>query len=291
MTGTYRFDAATAVTATGVPGRWRCAVDPEWTIGGRPNGGYLLALATRAALAEVDARGGEHLDPLAVSGAYLAVAPAGPLDVDVEVLRTGRGTSVLRATVHAPQDDEAYVAVTLTCGTLPAAGRGHRHDAVPPVALPPLERCVRLPAGTKDYEAPLLGQVAEHVDPDCLGWVTGPPSGRGELRGYLTFDDGRPPDALALLLAADALPPATFDLGLTGWVPTLQLSVWLRAHPAPGPLAVRQRVRVVDDGSASGGRSATVDETCDVWDSTGALVATGHQLASLRLGLSPRPAP
>jgi hypothetical protein len=57
--------------------------------------------------------------------------------------------------------------------------------------------------------------------------------------------------------------------------------VWLRAHPVPGPLRVRQRARVLDDGT--GGRSATVDETCDVWDADGTLVATGHQLAALLL--------
>src|SRR6185369_598975 len=73
------------------------------------------------------------------------------------------------------------------------------------------------------------------------GWAVGKPSGRGELRGWLRFDDGREPDTLALLTAVDALPPATFDLGVTGWVPTLELSCHVRAAPAPGALAVRQR--------------------------------------------------
>jgi hypothetical protein len=51
--------------------------------------------------------------------------------------------------------------------------------------------------------------------------------------------------------------------------------VYVRAIPAPGPLRVRLRVRLITDGR--------MDEECDVWDSTGALVATGHQLAALRL--------
>jgi hypothetical protein len=275
-----RFDAATAVTATPTPGRWAARVDPDFSVGGRTNGGYLLALATRAALAEVEANGGRHLDPLAVSGAFVAVAPPGQVEVAVDVLRSGRGSSVLRTTVRSA-DGTPYLDATVTCGTLPAAGSGHRYDAVAPVDLPAEEQCIRLPTDGPGFEVALMGKVAQRLDPACLGWVDGAPSGAGELRGWVRFDDSREPDALALLLAADCLPPATFDLGLGGWVPTLQLSVWLRAHPVPGPLRVRQRARVLDDGT--GGRSATVDETCDVWDADGTLVATGHQLAALLL--------
>src|SRR3712207_1610029 len=47
----YGFDLATAVR--GGPERWAAEVDPGWTVAGRPNGGYLLALATRAGLGAV----------------------------------------------------------------------------------------------------------------------------------------------------------------------------------------------------------------------------------------------
>jgi hypothetical protein len=85
-----------------------------------------------------------------------------------------------------------------------------------------------------------------------------------------------PPDPYAVLVALDILPPATFDLGLTGsWVPTMELTAYLRALPADGPLRVRQRARLVAD--------SRVDEDCQVWDSTGALVGSATQLAALRL--------
>jgi hypothetical protein len=58
-------------------------------------------------------------------------------------------------------------------------------------------------------------------------------------------------------------------------VPTLHLSAWVRGLPAPGPLVVRQSARLVE--------ASMVDETCDVWDSRGRLVATGHQLAGVRV--------
>jgi hypothetical protein len=49
--------------------------------------------------------------------------------------------------------------------------------------------------------------------------------------------------------------------------------------PAPGPLRARLRARLVI--------ADRVDEQCDVWDSTGRLVATAHQLAGIRLPETP----
>ena len=75
------------------------------------------------------------------------------------------------------------------------------------------------------------------------------------------------------------LPPATFDIEFSGWVPTLELTVYVRAQPAPGPVRVLQRAQLV-----TGGR---VDQTCLIWDRTGRLVAEGTQLAAIRLGWFP----
>jgi hypothetical protein len=120
----------------------------------------------------------------------------------------------------------------------------------------------------------------ERLDPASAGFAVGRGSGTGEIRGWVRLADGADPDPLALLVVADCLPPATFDLGLRGsWVPTLELTVYVRARPVPGPLQVRLKVRMITEGR--------VDEECDVWDSTGRLVATGHQLAALRLPAAP----
>jgi hypothetical protein len=72
-----------------------------------------------------------------------------------------------------------------------------------------------------------------------------------------------------------ATTPTTGSRSATRPTGTPPSSCHVRAVPAPGLLAVRQRVRHI-----AGGR---VDEECDVWDSTGRLVATGHQLAGLRI--------
>ncbi len=74
----------------------------------------------------------------------------------------------------------------------------------------------------------------------------------------------------------DAFPPATFEVAATGWVPTLQLTAYVRAVPAPGPVRVVHRAQVID--------AQKVDEVCFVWDARGRLVAQATQLAGVRLG-------
>ena len=77
-------------------------------------------------------------------------------------------------------------------------------------------------------------------------------------------------------MVVDALPPVTFDLGLPGWAPTLELTVHVRARPAPGWAVVRHATRNVSGGH--------FEEDCEVWDSTGTLVAQSRQLALLPRG-------
>ena len=93
------------------------------------------------------------------------------------------------------------------------------------------------------------------------------------MQGWLRTADGRDPDPMLLLLAVDALPPVTFDLGYTGWTPTLELTAHVRARPAPGWLRVRISTR-----NPAGG---LLEEDAEVWDSAGRLVAQSRQLAAV----------
>jgi len=80
----HAFDAATEVRAQ-ADGRYAATLDPAWSVGeGLLNGGYLMALGVRAALA-----GSIHPDPLAVSATFLRPLPAGAATVVVQPLRSG----------------------------------------------------------------------------------------------------------------------------------------------------------------------------------------------------------
>ncbi len=274
----YEFDRATAVDLRHADDDGRAVhdivVDPGWTIGDRPHGGYLLAVVARAAVAATAAvEGPDHPHVLSATVAYVASPTFGPAEVHSEVLRRGRGMSQVRA--RLVQGGAARVDATFTLGRMAEDSEPWwGGEAVP--AVPAADGVPRTSApGPAGIPMPIMDRVEMVLDPATAGFASGRPSGVGELRGRLRFVDGRPPDTLALLYAVDALPPATFDVGgTTGWVPTLSLTAYLRALPAPGPLTVRQRAGLVEAG--------TVDEACDVWDSRGRLVAQATQLAGIR---------
>ena len=93
------------------------------------------------------------------------------------------------------------------------------------------------------------------------------------MRGWFEFADGAPIDAFGLLAAADAFAPVCFNRPefQVGWAPTLELTVHIRAVPAPGPLRLRFHSRFIQNGM--------FEEDGEAWDSSGVLVAQSRQLA------------
>ncbi len=271
----FEFDAATAVRDRGDGTLFDLAIDAGWTVGPKPNGGYLLAAVARAGGAALGAVASPHRDPLAATAHYLAAPDPGPATVEVAVLRTGRTASQVRATLL--QDGRACVDAAFTFGTLPDPPPQPWWSDRELFDVAPIEECVRIPGNREGspFVVPIMDRSDLRLDPAVMGFAFGRPSGDANLRGWVSFADGRPIDPLALLFFLDALPPATFELVATGWVPTLSLTSYVRARPAPGPLRIRQRAHAVDEDR--------VDETCEVWDSTGRLVGQATQLAAIRI--------
>lgn len=247
------------------------AVHPGWTIAGKPNGGYLLAMLCRAAV-EV----GGHPDVMAASAHYLSPPDAGPVEVHAEVVRPGRSASQVRCRMF--QGGSVRVEALVTTGTVPDVdSKPYWTGGVPDHDIASFDRCVRLPGRTPTgMTVALLDVVDLRLDEPSLAFAAGRPRGLGELRGWLALPDGEDFDPLSLVFAVDAFPPATFDIEPTGWVPTFELTVYVRAHAVSGPVQVLQRAVLVD--------GERVDEICHVWDSSGRLVAHGTQLAGVRLG-------
>lgn len=283
----HAFDVATAVHHTSAPDAsgpvtYAVTIDDGWTVAGKPNGGYLAALSARAAGEALGVAGSTHRDPLATTVHYLRAPDVGDAEVHVEVLRVGRGASQARATVI--QDDQVCVEATFTMGTLADAATPPWWTAREEFAVAPYDDCIRLPAEREGspFVVPILDRADVRLDPAVLGFAVGAPSGHANLRGWISLADGRPSDPLAMLFFLDALPPATFELVRSGWVPTLSLTAYVRARPAPGPLRICQRAHAVD-----GDR---VDETCEIFDATGRLVGQATQLAAIRIPEGAEPA-
>lgn len=264
------FREVTALIRVG-EGRFTGDVHPSWTIGGKPNGGYLLAMTAAAATAEIP-----HPHPIAANAHYVRSPEPGPVEIVAEVLRAGRSASQARARLL--QDGHPCIEAVITASTLDPAAVPYWDEGAPTAGDVPFEACVPLPGRTPDgsVTVALMDQVDLRLEPASAGFTAGAPTGHGELRGWLALPGDGAFDPLSLLFAVDAFPPATFDVEFTGWVPTLELTVYVRALPAPGPVRVLQRAQLID--------GQRVDEACFVWDRTGRLVAQGTQLAGIRLG-------
>lgn len=260
---TALFDRDTAVSEV-ADGRYAAELTANWNIGDRPNGGYLLAVAGRAMGAA-----STRPDPLSLTGHFLSSPLPGPAVLDVERIRSGRAHATLGARLEVGGQERLRTLGVF--GALGATGGPTAVAATPPDLLP-LEECVaggaELPGG---FHVNLAEQFDTRFDPRTAGWVVGRPSGRAELGAWVRFADGREPDLWCLPLIVDALPPTIFGLGLSGWTPTLELTVHLRAHPAPGWLRLWTTTRVLVGGY--------LEEDAEVWDADGKLVAMSRQLA------------
>lgn len=239
-----------------------------WAYGaGILHGGWLLETITTAALQH-----SAHPHPLAVSAHYAAAPRVGSGELDVEVLREGRSVGSLRAQLR--QEGEPKVSTLITTGRLPEPGTTPRHLAAHPPQMPPPDACPRheMPEGLPRNG--IVEQLEMRLDPATAAWMSGSFGGGAEVRAWVRSAVGRQVDPLMLLTVADALPPVTLELGIPGWVPTLELTVYLRAVPVEGWLRCVQRARLVHGG--------WLDEECEVWDSSGQLVVQARQLAGYR---------
>ncbi|MEV4393542.1 thioesterase family protein [Nonomuraea sp. NPDC049607] len=242
-------------------------LDPGYSIGGPLNGGYLMAVVLRAA---VDASPFEH--PVSTTSQFLRSPVAGPAQVRVEPLKSGRTAAFARATLV--QDGVPQIESLITTATL--TGADPVYTDAPSVVMPQVEECVKLPDPKPENNMTLNAQMDMRFDPPTIAWLKGDPTGRPESRAYFRMAEPQDADPYVLALAVDALPPVVFSAGARGWAPTVELTWHLRALPAPGWLTLIGGGRLIADG--------WFDEEVEVWDSTGRLVAQSRQLARVGRG-------
>ncbi len=223
-----------------------------------PNGGYVMALPLRACQAL-----SEHPDPLTTSAHFLSPTAPGPVEISAEVVKAGRTTTTIATALS--QDDREKLRMLTTLGNLDARrGPSHSFLAAPELNGPFETRRSHL---IQEFPANFELRIPQEV----AGGAFGNPTGRPELGGTIAFADGRPPDLISIPVMADGFPPVAFNLGHAAWTPTLDLTIHFWNRPSPGPVTVWLRSGVVEKGFH--------DESGDVWDAEGRLVARSRQLA------------
>jgi acyl-CoA thioesterase len=238
-------------------------ITDRWSIGGRPNGGYLMGTILRAVSLRLT-----HPDPLTSTGHFLSPAEPGPAEIKVNVIKEGRSLSTAQAVLTQKGRDRLVALATF--GVLEDRGVTRISESAPvhgddlvssigrPVLFPIVERF--------EFEMPPEQARAAAGQPDHT-------EGPAEFVGRIRFADGMPASPLAFPLLVDAFPPTVYRLGLIAWTPTLELTTHTRGRPLPGPLTLRVRSRYLING--------LVEEDGELWDQTGALVGQSRQLAKI----------
>jgi acyl-CoA thioesterase len=261
----------TAVEAGDGPGRYRAKLSADWAIWG-PNGGYLAAVALRAAGARC---GLDSARPASFLCHFLGVASFDEVDLAVTPLRVAKRAESVRVTM-TQQGDRVLEALVWTVAD------GLYHDAAPPPEAPPPDELPSvedlLPADAPPRYA-FWGNLEERPVEPFENWETrkaGEPRWLGwmRFRPQPCFDDpfvdaGR----LAIMVDTFQWPAATraYDGGsLEHVAPSLDLACRFHRRPLNQPwLLVEARSPVAEGGLVAG--------TASVWDTQGRLLASGGQ--------------
>ena len=259
----HPFDEDIALSLPSAAG-FKAQVTKNWSINGNPNGGYLMALVANAMHNRSEKKS------LSIStAAYLSRCIPGSADIFVEHI--GLSKSFDRWESKLFQDGREIVRAM---GTFMDDANGvmeKRYEkSAPDVAK--VEDCIQIPPMG---EYTLYNRMDVRLDPRCAGWFQGSRIDISEHKGWLRFQQDRPWDAPAVLLAADSFPPPVFaSQGMIAWVPTIEFSVNIRHIPATPWLKCVFRTHFIHNG--------ILEEDGEIWDENNELVAISRQIAQFR---------
>ncbi|MER6666784.1 thioesterase family protein [Amycolatopsis japonica] len=259
------FDEACATRSLG-DGTFTAVLRTEWSIGGHPHGGFLMALMARAALSFLHERGEPPSEPLAISAEFLHPPAVGPVLLRMDVRKVGRRASVVGVLLE--QRGRSCVEARVTTGRLPM--RRPEWTDVPAMSAEPPPGAVPVTGETSEGLFNLSKGCEVRLDPASVGYLHGRIGDPPRMRLWVRPRHGLA-DPYFALLASDVNPPVVYNLGRVGWAPTVQLTALLRTRPAPGWLRVIVQSQSVHE--------AWFDSDALVVDSQGRLVCQARQLA------------
>lgn len=272
---------ALAPDPDGPTGRYRAVVDGIWNCPIVPQGGVMAALAARAMADEI----GNPAQALrTLTTVFASAVPAGPVTVDVQVLRRGRSVSQALATVRPEGGAEAGGGHT----TVAAFGRtrpGFAFTDREPPAVPGPDESPAFgdgyePAdGEEPFEVPYWDQVEGRP---CLGhapWEDWVPERSDCAYWYRFVEPPRRPDGtldpLALIALCDSMPGSVSErLGpndqRSWWAPSADLTVHVLGESRSEWVLAHLRAHRAGEGYASGELA--------LWDPEAGLVAFATQV-------------
>ncbi|HET9728323.1 MAG TPA: thioesterase family protein [Acidimicrobiia bacterium] len=211
--GASHFATSTAVEPLG-DGRYRADLGAEWNCPIVPHGGFVTATATRAMEAELR---DESQRLRSITTVFAAQVNAGPVEIDVTMLRKGRSMSQLTATLRNIDATAGHTSVAV----FGSVRNGFEFtELTPPPDLTPPEDTPSFrdpaPPGFERDPFPFWELVEGRP---CIGhppWGEQPHVREALRADWFRFDD--PPrdddgrwDPLAVLTMCDMMPGAVFE--------------------------------------------------------------------------------
>ena len=257
------FLADTRIEAvSAAPDLYRADLSPQWAVWG-PNGGYLAAIALRAAMART-----RMSRPASFQCHFLAPGEFGA--VDVRVIPLGGGKRAESVRVEMVQQER----LLLTAGVWMVADglQGYQHDFASAPAVPAPDALRGYQDLAEDYEQ--WYPIWRSIEGRPLRWRE--PPGRPEWRAWMRFTDTAIPDR-----HADALRQLLW-LDFPGWNATISAHEWPFPFLMPNlDLTVQfhrfapQDTWMLADGSALLAGDGLVGCVSRLWGEGGELLATG----------------
>jgi acyl-CoA thioesterase len=244
-------------------GRWRAKLSPDWAVWG-PNGGYVAAIALRAALGE-----SRLARPASFACHFLAVGEFAPVELRVASLGGSKRAESLR--VDVVQNGKALLAASVWTVDGGLAGYEHDFARAPEAAKPAALRGYQDLAGDEYAE---WYPIWRSIEGRPLVWRQ--PPGEPVWRTWLRFTDTKIEDA-----AADAL-RQLFWLDFPGWNATIAAHAWPFPYLTPNlDLTVQfhafapEAEWILADGAVPLAKDGMVGCAARLWTEDGRLLATG----------------
>jgi acyl-CoA thioesterase len=263
-----QFERDTYLEAVG-ENRFRGSLDRgRWIVKG-PNGGYLAAILLRSMLMTVNQ---PERAARSLTVHYLSVPEDGPIEVATTVEKSGRSLTAITARMT-----QGRKIVALATGALgaPLSGIDFQDVSMPEVGLPESYPSM-------DSQG-LVPNVERFEMRPAFGGELWSGSERALTGGWIRPKDQRPMDALLMAALVDAWFPSIFvkatDGRFAGAVPTVDLMIFFRVELPLADSRTDDYYLVRFESTAA--RHGYMEESGEIWSSSGLLLAQSHQLALL----------